>query len=86
MLSNRHKGLIRGLIYPVQFDPDPVDGVDRVLELVVYRRALDAGPDEYSAAIAAALQSDEQLAPLIPQPHSEPVIRAYLTALQQRLA
>lgn len=86
MLSDRDKGLVRGVTYPIQFEHDPVDGIDRVLEQVVYARALDAGPAEYSAAIAAALRSDEHLALLIPQPHSESVIRVYLTALQKRLA
>lgn len=86
MFSNAHKGLVRGLIYPIQFDPDPVDGVDRVLEVVVGRQAMGATREDFAAAVDAALSSDEPLAPLIPQPHSESVIRAYLTELQRRLA
>jgi len=85
MLDDTFKGLIRALIYPVQFDQDPVDDVDRVVELIVRSRALGASADEYSAAVRAALQSDESLASLIPQGHSESVIRAYLAEVQRRL-
>jgi hypothetical protein len=84
-LDNRFKGLIRGLIYPIQFESDPVNGVDRVLRLVVSGRALNAGPGEYLAAVQAALRSDECLSALIPQPHSEAVIRAYLTEIEKRI-
>ena len=86
MFSNAWKGLVRGLIYPIQFDRDPVDGVDRVLEIVVGRRAMGATREDFSAAVDAALSSDESLAQLIPQPHSEAVIRAYLSELRKRLA
>jgi len=79
------KGLISALLYPVQFERDPLDGIDRVIEVVVQRRALDASPAEYAAAVDAALQSDEPLAQRIPQPHSEAVVRTYLAALRPRL-
>ena len=76
----KNSGLIRGLIYPVQFDDDPRTGIDRVLQLVVGRRALDASPEEYLAAIREALASNDNLADLIPQDHPEEVIRVFLTA------
>jgi len=72
-------------MYPVQFDRDPCDGIDRVLDIVVDKRALGADRDEYSAAVDAALNSTDQLAGLIPQPHPEATVRAYLTALRPRL-
>jgi hypothetical protein len=84
-LDDKWKGLIRGLVYPIQFDRDPIDGVDRVLEQVVRARALNASPEQYAAAVQAALQSDERLSLLIPQPHPESVIRAYLAEVGQRL-
>jgi hypothetical protein len=86
MFSNNQKGLIRGLIYCIQFSNDPVNGVDHVFKVVVDRRAMDASREEYAAAVDAALSSDEPLSQLIPQPHSEAVIRAFLAAVQKRFA
>jgi hypothetical protein len=71
--------LRRGVMYPIIFDRNPIDSVERVLELVVRTRALNASPEQYAAAVDAALQSDEPLARLLPQSHSEAVIRTYLT-------
>lgn len=85
MFGDRQRGLIRGLIYPIQFDRDPLNGIDRVLDVVVARRALDADPADYAAAVTGALSSAEVLSELIPQPHPEPVIRAYLKELRKRL-
>lgn len=81
----REMGLIRALIYVVQFDESPLDSLDRVFERVIDARALHASPDEYLSAIKMALASDEQLAQLIPQDHPEVVIRGYLGAVQRRL-
>jgi len=86
MLNQRSKSLIRALIYPIQFDRNPVDGVERVLKLVVDAGALGATPPEYLASTKAALASSEKLSKLIPQEHSEKVIRRYLMKIQQRLS
>jgi hypothetical protein len=84
-LSDTSAGLLRALIYPVQFERDPVDGIERVLEMVIGARALGASPAEYRAAVREALESDAPLAELIPQPHSEVVIRGYLAEVARRL-
>ena len=86
MLDQRSKSLIRALIYPIQFDRNPVDGVERVLKLVVDAGALGATRLEYLASIKAGLASSEKLAKLIPQDHSEKAIRRYLMKIQQRLS
>jgi hypothetical protein len=86
VLEARQKGLISALIYPIQFENDPIDGVDRVLKIVVAARALDATPEQYARAVQAALQSDEALGLLIPQPHPELAIRKYLAEVERRLA
>ena len=65
----------------MQFQKDPHDGIDGVLRLVVERRALDASPTDYLAAIREALASDEALDEFIPQDHSDSVIRQYLLEL-----
>jgi hypothetical protein len=85
-LSIHDAGLIRGLIYGVQFERDPVDAIDRVVEYVLSGALLRTPPREHLAAIRAALASDEQLAGLIPQDyHDEATIRRYLAELARRL-
>jgi hypothetical protein len=79
-------GPVRALLYPVQFEPAPIDGVERVLRMVVRAGALGATPAQYLAAIRAALASRRELAGLIPQPHPEAAVRAYLAELERRLA
>jgi hypothetical protein len=73
------------LIYPIQFDPEPVNGIDRVMKVVVFAEHLNLRVPEVIAAIDAGLASDEKLAELIPQHHSEDVIRTFLAELRKRL-
>jgi hypothetical protein len=84
--SNDWAPHIRALIYPIQFEADPIQGVDRVLEVVVQRRALGASPARYLASVRAALASDICLSELIPQNHSEGEIRRFLAEVERRLA
>jgi hypothetical protein len=79
------RGHIRALLYPVQFAATPLDGVDRVLRTVVMAGALNATPQQYLRSIRAALASPIDLARLIPQPHPDATIRAYLAELERRL-
>ena len=79
-------GHIRAVLYGIQFEKDPLDGVDHVLEQVVRGGALSSTPEQYLASIRTALASDVSLAELIPQPHSEATIRRYLTELERRIA
>ena len=80
--------LMMALIYPVQFDKDPTDDavIDRVIERVINIGTMDATPDEFLQNIRIALSSDEILSRLIPQEHSEDVIRSYFAKLESRLA
>lgn len=85
-LDIRHAGLVRGVLYSVQFEADPVDGIDQVLDRVLDGSLLDAAPSEHLAAIRAALASDEELADLLPQEyHDEETIRRYLAELARRI-
>ena len=84
-LSMRSAGLIRALIYPVQFDQNPLEAVDRVVDTVIRARSLDATPEEYRAGIREALASADSLADLIPQDHSDGVIRRYLAEVARRI-
>lgn len=85
MLDTRQEGLLRALIYPVQFDSRPEEAVDRVMKTVVEQNALDASEHEYLAAIEAALEGDDRLSELLPQQHGEAAIRSYLSQLQRQL-
>jgi hypothetical protein len=87
MLDNRTKALLRAVLYPVQFDRQPVVGIERVLKQVIGREALQATASEYMDAIALALESrDEKLSAIIPGTHSEGTVRFYLQQLSAALA
>jgi hypothetical protein len=85
MLDDNQKGIVRMLIYPVQFDENPTDGVDRVLKYVIRAKGTNISPGGYLAAIQAGLQSDECLSDLVPQKHTESSIRTYIAEIQGRL-
>jgi hypothetical protein len=84
MFDDNQKGLLRILIYPVQFNENPTDAVDRVFKMT-FKSSKNITPGEYLAAIEAGLQSDERLSDLIPQKNSESTIRAYLAECKRRL-
>ena len=77
--------ILRMLIYPNQFDSDPLSGIDRVVAQVVFADHLRLPLPDVIAAIDAGLASDAKLSELIPQSHSEVVIRGFLSALRMRL-
>ena len=77
--------ILRMLIYPVQFEANPSDGIDHVIAQVVFADHLKLSVPEVLAAIDAGLASDSKLSELIPQSHSEAVIRGFLSALRARL-
>jgi len=80
-------GLIRALLYGVQFEKNLLDGVNRTLRHVVARGALGASPEEYLEAIRMALTSDIELSKLLPLAldHAEAQVREYLTEIARRL-
>jgi hypothetical protein len=71
----------------VQFEPDPIDGLNRVAKMVANKsNGYDHGTLIYIDAIQAGLASDDALSELLPPPqHSEKLIRIYLAALSQSL-
>jgi len=86
MIDDDTKGLIQTLIYPVQFEKDPQNGIERVIEFVLQDKTAGVSREKYIAAIKAALISTEDLSTLIPQPHSDSTIRDYLRELENTLA
>jgi hypothetical protein len=80
------KPYIRALIYPIQFEVNPVEGVDRVIEFVVVPGALGATPAVYLDSVHRALASCTALARLIPQDHREATIRQFLAEVERRIA
>lgn len=80
-------GLIKALVYSVQFDNDPCDDlvIDRIIEKVVKTNTMGAMSEVFHESIKAALSSDEKLSDIIPQDHPEWVIRTYLEKLEEHL-
>ena len=77
--------ILRMLIYPIQFEADPLNGMNRVMAQVVFAEHTKVPLADFIAAIDAGLASDAKLSELIPQSHSEAAIRGFLSALCTRL-
>lgn len=85
MVTDAWAGHIRAVLYGIQFEKNPLDGVDWVMQQVVLAGALQSTPRQYLESIQTALASQRPLAELLPQPHSEETIRLYLTELEHRI-
>ena len=83
--SPRVAGILSMLIYPIQFEKNPIDGIDRVVYQVVNAEHLKVSLSEVTAAIDSGLASPARLSELIPQRHFEAVVRRFLSALRNRL-
>lgn len=84
-LSEMSAARIRALVQPVLSDPDPLGGVDKVVDEVALNSVLDSTPYDFLAAIDDALRGDTQLSAVIPKSHSDQVLRNFLATLEQRL-
>ncbi len=84
-LSSKQASYLRTLIYPVQFERHPLDGVERVLEMIQSGEILAGDRAAVLDAIQAGLASEIKLAELLPHSHSEEAVRSYLGALARRL-
>jgi hypothetical protein len=85
MLDDKVKSCIRMLIYPIQFEKEPVDGMERVFRTVLAPDSVKIPISDYVDSIKIALESSEELSTLIARNHSEAAIRRYLVKLLQRL-
>lgn len=84
-LTSAEKAYLRTLIYPAQFERDPLNAVGRVLDQIRAGEGLESAPGEIAAIVERGLASDAALADLIPQDHPEDVIRAFLSEVARRL-
>jgi hypothetical protein len=82
--------LIRACLYVVMFEGDPLQSVDRVVQMIRNGSLLEKTPEEYVRAIQEALDSDAALSRLVGDAEvfleSETVWRSYLAELARRLA
>jgi hypothetical protein len=85
MIDNQTKARILALLYPVQFEEQPVQGIDRVIRMVVNREALQSSETDYVKAITSALDSTDTLSTILPSRHDEETVRNYLRALKEKL-
>lgn len=76
--------LIRTLLYPVIFESKIMDGIDRVIRLT-QEQPTGASEEQMLEAIRRALASDFPLEKILPQPHPDAAIRAFLRELERRL-
>lgn len=81
----RRAAIVRMLLYPIQFDSYPMEGIDRVLARDVFSAQSKLWLHDVESAIEAGLTSKVRLSELIPMSHSEEVIRNYLATLRSRL-
>lgn len=81
------RGLIRILLYPTIFERELTAAVaQRVAEGIRDGRLFGPSREDLEAAMRAALASEESLAePAMAPQHSDASIRAYLTAVLERL-
>jgi len=85
-ISHNWRGFVRDILYPVMFAPDPMQAVDHVFRVVIDRGDPRTTPQDYLQAFRQALASGEPLSRLLPQNHSEEVIRRFLGEVEHRLA
>ena len=78
------EGYVRTLLYPVIFESDPSTAVERVVDMV--RADTQMIPTRFAGAVRAALASDARLADVIPETHSEEIVRKYLVLVEARLS
>ena len=81
----RAAAILRMLIYPIHFDANPLNGIDRVITQVVLVNDAKLPRADVIAAIDAGLASNAKLSEIAPQSHSESTIRGFLSALRTRL-
>ena len=79
------RAALRAVLYPILFEKEPVDGIDRVIVQVVDRRALGLTREEYRDAIRTALASEEDLSQLLPDAPADGRTRGFLRLLLARL-
>lgn len=78
------RGRVRHLLYPVQFDAEPEEGVNRVMALAM--ASPHTTPEEYLVAVREGLASAVDLSTLLPMRHDAATLRCFLAALERRLA
>lgn len=85
MFDEKTRSRLKTVLYAVQFERDPLDGMERVFKTVLAPNILNVPMSEYADSIRTGLESSEQLSTLIAKNHSEPTIRRYLVKLLQKI-
>jgi hypothetical protein len=85
-MDDKTRQLIGMLIYPVIDRVDPVSRVNYVVNIGILEDRIGfEEPKEYLEALRLALASNEPLASILQQGHSEDVIRMYLLEVKRKL-
>lgn len=83
--ENDWKPWIRVLVYLIQFDKMPIACVAKTLNQTTETEKWRNCTESFLSAIDSSLASQKDLSLLIPQQHSDPVIREYLAAIRAEL-
>jgi hypothetical protein len=79
------KPFVRQVLYPVQFENVPMDGIDRVFQQVIDAPKNSHDHGQYLEAIQGALESKEPVGRMFGMDHPEPSVRQFLEAVKTRL-
>lgn len=76
---------LTAVIYPIQFESDPLQGLERALRPILANEVPHLPPATLLESVRDALASDADLSQVLPQPHSDAKIRRFLQAVALRL-
>ena len=79
------ESIIVGIEYLLQFKKNPMDWIEKMRDAVILKRGLSFEIEETLEAIHQASKSSVDLSKLLPQPHSDRVLRDFFTALEESL-
>lgn len=85
MIDHVTKARILALLYPVQFEEHPENGIERVIRMVVNRESFQSSETLYVDAITSALDCTDSLSAILPSRHDEETVRNYLRSLKEKL-
>jgi hypothetical protein len=84
-ISALSKTYLLKVTYPIIFEKNPLDGVERVYDVVVRGQADPMRAREYLQHLRVLLASDESLTPHSASEHADADIRRFLESLIRRI-
>lgn len=79
------ESLIVGIEYLLQFKKNPMDWVEKMRDAIIFKKGVSFDVEETLEAMREARESSLDLSKLLPQPHSDRVLREFFAALGESL-